>query len=213
MANTLSTAALSSLEALIRRALRYDPASRQALATLEGQVLALHFTQPSWTVFVLPQTDGLALKEHWEGDVHGRLTGPLKDFIRLAQGHQTSLAGSGIQLEGSTHLLQEFQRIARQLDIDWEEALSEQVGDVVAHQSAEWLRTGGQWLQAREAEARRLLGEFITHEAALVASRPELEDFYHAVDDVTLAVERAAARLERLRARSTAPSPSSPTQE
>lgn len=198
MDSRLSTTALAAAEAAIERALRYDPASRRALSQLAGKVLALQFTQPELTVYVLPDEQGLTLAGQWEGDVDTRLTGKLWDFVRMARGEQTSLAGTGVQLEGSTALVQELQRIARQLDIDWEEALSEVLGDVAGHQGAEWLRTGGNWLQAREAQARRLASEFITEEARLLPSRPELEDFYRAVDDLQMAVDRAEARLRLL---------------
>lgn len=195
---TLSTAALAGAEATIQRTLRYDPASRLALSRLAGRVLALQFTQPQLTVYVLPNNQGLELSGHWEGEVDTRLTGKLWDFLRMAQGEQTTLAGSGVHMEGSTGLVQELQRIARQLDIDWEEALSELVGDVAGHQGAQWLRTGADWLQAREAQARRLLSEFITQEAGLLPSRPELENFYNEVDELTRATDRAEARLRHL---------------
>jgi len=198
MDSRLTTAALATAEAAIERALRYDPASRRALGQLAGKVLALQFTQPEVTVYVLPDEQGLTLAGHWEGDVDTRLTGKLWDFVRMARGEQTSLAGTGVQLEGSTALVQALQRIARQLDIDWEEALSEVLGDVAGHQGAEWLRTGGDWLQAREAQARRLFSEFLTEEARLLPSRPELEDFYRAVDDLQMGVDRAEARMRQL---------------
>lgn len=197
-------AALSAAEAAIQRALRYDPASRLALAKLDGQVLALQFTQPEWTLYVHPCAEGLRLTRHWEGEVQSRLTGRLQDFIGLARGAQTTLAGSGIQLEGSTHLVQELQRITRELDLDWEEALSERFGDVAGHQGAEFLRSGGHWLKERESEARRLLGDFLTQEAAVLVGPAELNHFYEAVDELALDVDRAQARLEHLRARLTA---------
>lgn len=196
---TLTTAALSAAEALVQRVLRYDPASRLALSNLEGQVLALQFTQPEWTVYVLPGEAGLCFSSHWEGEVHSRLTGPLKHFIALTRTDQTSLAGSGIQLEGSTHLVQSLQCIIGQLDIDWEEALSEILGDVLGHQSAEFLRSGSRWLKARDTQARRLIGEFITQEAGLVPGRAELDNFYREVDDLALRLERTEARVQHLR--------------
>lgn len=195
---TLTTAALAAAETTIQRALRYDPGSRQAMGQLAGQVLALQFTQPELTIYILPNDQGLALASHWEGGVSARLTGKPWDFLRLVQGEQSSLAGSGVHLEGSTALVQELQRIARQLDIDWEEALSEVLGDVAGHQGAQWLRTGGQWLQAREAQARRLLGEFLTQEASILPSRPELDSFYQDLDELQMAVDRAEARLNQL---------------
>ena len=206
----LSSTLLKAAEAGARKALVYDPASRQALARLQGRVLAVQLTQPEMTLYVRPDEHGLGFCAHWEGEVHSRLTGKLQDFMRLARGEQASLAGSGIRLEGDAQLVQSLQRIVRQLDIDWEEALCEPLGDLPGHQLAQALRSGGHWLQGREAEARRLLTDFIGQELALVPSRPELEDFYQQVDQLQLQQERAEARLQQIQQRLTKSGPNHP---
>mgnify|MGYP006179232599 CR=1 FL=1 len=45
-----------------------------------------------------------------------------------------------------------MQRLLKNLDIDWEEALTEIVGDVVGHQGAEMLRSGARYTQDRAGE-------------------------------------------------------------
>lgn len=204
---SLSTAILSAAETALRKALTYDPASRLALEPLRGRVLALQLTQPELTLYIRPGEDGLTLSNHWEGEVHSRLTGKLWDFIRLARGEQASLAGSGIRLEGDTQLVQSLQRILRHLDIDWEEALCEPLGDLAGHQLAEALRSGSLWVKGREAEARRLLTDFINQELALVPSRPELEDFYRQVDELQLQLDRVEARVRQHQAMNSTPNP------
>ena len=202
---SISTAALHATEAALRKALVYDPASCQALEGLQGRVLALQLTPLEMTLYVHPGEGGLALTNQWEGEVHSRLSGKLWDFIRLAQGEQASLAGSGIRLEGDAQLVQSLQRIMRQLDIDWEEALCAPLGDLTGHQLAQALRSGSLWCKGREAEARRLLTDFIGQELALVPSRAELEDFYHQVDELQLHLDRVEARLQQRRTTASPP--------
>jgi ubiquinone biosynthesis protein UbiJ len=91
-----------------------------------------------------------------------------------------------------------MQRLMKNLDIDWEEMLSQFTGDIIGHQTAQMIRAKFGWAKERATSARRLTGEFLTEELKALPGKPELEDFYRQVDDLRLAVDRAAARVEKL---------------
>ena len=193
---TLSTAALAGLEKLINTALRYDPGTRIALTSLADQVLAIQVTAPAFTVYLTPDEAGICLLGHWEGEVHTRLRGSLPALARLARSEQTTFADSGVEVIGNTGLLVDLQRLLKNLDIDWEEALTEIVGDVVGHQGAEMLRSGARYTQDRAGEVKRLVSEFLTEELGTLPSKYELEGFYQDVDDLRLQADRLEARIK-----------------
>jgi ubiquinone biosynthesis protein UbiJ len=195
---TLSTAALASAEAAINAALAYDPGTRFALGKLSGQVLAISVTTPAITAYFVPEPDRVRLLGHWEGEVNTRLQGSLPALIRLATGDPATLKDSGVEVTGSTGFLLELQRILRRLDIDWEEALSQLLGDIAGHQSASMMRSGARWLRERGASGQRLVSEFITEELKALPTKNELTDFYRAVDALRLDTDRAEARLQQL---------------
>lgn len=195
---TLSTAALAALEKLINTALQYDPGTRIALGRLADQVLAVQVTAPAFTVYVTTDIDGIRLMGHWEGEVHTQLRGSLPALARLARSQHTSFANSGVEVIGNTGLLVDLQRLMRNLDIDWEEALTGVVGDVIGHQSAEMIRSGARYASNRTSEARRLVSEFLTEELGTLPARNELEGFYQDVDDLRLHTDRIEARIKQL---------------
>lgn len=205
MTNTLTTAALAGAEATINRALRYDPATRQKLAKLEGQVLAVHLSTPSVCVYLAPEANRLRLLSHWEGPVATELRGSLPALVKVALSRDSNLKGSGVEISGGTGMLLELRQILQGLDIDWEELLSELLGDVAGHQGAEMLRSAKRWLEGRGQSSQRLVSEFVTEELQLLPSRTELEDFYRNVDQLRLDLDRAEARLQLLKSQQSNP--------
>lgn len=194
----LITAALASAEAAINGALNYDPATRLGLAKLSGQVLAVQISAPSLKLFVMPTADGLRLMNHWEGEVDTQLSGSLLALLQLSRGNTHNLKDSGVEVMGQLSLLADLQSLLKNLDIDWEDLLSQFTGDIIGHQAAQIIRAKFGWAKSRAQTAQRLTGEFLTEELRSLPSKPELEDFYRQVDDIGMAVERAAARVERI---------------
>ncbi len=198
MAGMLGTAALASAEKMLNATLRYDPATRLGLAPLEGKILAVHITAPVLTVFVMPMDDELRLMGNWDGDVDTRISGSLLALAQLSRTEIHNLKHSGVTVMGDLSLLAEWQRLVKNLDIDWEEMLSQFTGDLIGHQTAQLIRAQVGWVSERASSARRLTSEFLTEELKALPAKPELDDFYQQVDDLRLAVDRAAARVEKL---------------
>lgn len=192
----ITTAALAGLEKLINTALRYDPGTRNALGTLSGQVLAISLTAPSLTVYLTAREPGISLMGQWEGEVHTQLRGSLPALINLARSQRTSFADSGVEVIGNTALLIELQRLLNNLDIDWEEALSELLGDIAGHQGATIIRGGVNYLRERSTSIQRLVSEFLTEELKSSPSRNELDAFYQDVDELRLQAERLEAKVQ-----------------
>lgn len=198
MATTVTIAALASAEKMLNAALRYDPATRIGLAQLEGKILAVQITAPELNFFVMPMDDELRLMGNWEGDVDTRITGSLLALAQLSQTETHNLKDSGVTVMGDLSLLADMQRLMKNIDIDWEEMLSQFTGDIIGHQAAQLIRAKFGWAKERAQSAQRLTGEFLTEELKALPGKPELEDFYRQVDDLRLAVDRAAARVEKI---------------
>jgi len=198
MANTFTIAALASAEKMLNTALRYDPATRIGLAQLEGKILAVQITAPALHFFIMPMDDELRLMGNWDGDVDTRITGSLLALVQLVQTEIHNLKDSGVTVMGDLSLLAELQRLLKNLDIDWEEMLSQFTGDIIGHQAAQLIRAKFGWAKERAKNAQRLTSEFLTEELKTLPGKPELEDFYRQVDDLRLAVDRAAARVETI---------------
>lgn len=197
----LSMAALASAEKIINLALGYDPASRIALAQLAPQVLAIRITSPDFKIFVMPTADGINLHGHYEGEITTQLEGTLPALLSLIKSDRLNLKDSGVQLFGSTGFLAELQKILKNLDIDWEEMLSQIFGDIIGHQGAELIRSKMSWTKDRVTNIQRLTSEFLTEELRVLPSAPELRFFNAQVDELKLGADRVHARIEQILAR------------
>ena len=197
----LTTAALASAEKIIQGALAYDPASRIALAQLAPQVLAINFTAPEMTIFLVPGENGINLLGHYEGEITTQLQGTFFALVGLMKSDRLNLKDTGVELIGSTSFISELQKIFKNVDIDWEEMLTRIFGDIIGHQSAEIIRSKLSWGKDRVSNVQRLTSEFLTEELRVLPSAPELNFFNTQVDEMKLGVDRVQARVEQLLAR------------
>jgi ubiquinone biosynthesis protein UbiJ len=195
----ITTAALASAEKIINTALRYDPATRIGLTRLSGKILAVDITAPvAATIFLMPLDEDIQLMASWDGDVDTRLSGSLMALLQLSKGEIHNLKYSGVTAMGDLGLLADLQKLLKNLEIDWEDMLSQFTGDLIGHQAAQLIRAKFGWMKDRAQSAQRLTREFLTEELQTLPSKPELNDFYRQVDELRLAVDRVAARVERL---------------
>jgi len=195
---TITTAATAGLEATINKALQYDPATRLKLQALTGKSLAVEISELNLLLCVHFETDIVRLSSNGDGATT-RLVGSLPGLINLALSERVNLADSDVQAWGNTALLADIKVIASDLDLDWEEAINDWLGDILGHQVAEKLRFQFGWLKQRSKAGKRLLSEFITEELRAVPSDSEVRDFNDQVDNLRLAADRANARFERLK--------------
>jgi ubiquinone biosynthesis accessory factor UbiJ len=193
-----STAALASAETMINAALTYDPATRIALSRLAPQVLAIKLTAPEIYIYVVPGAEGIRLLGHYEGAITTQLQGTVSALILLLKGERVNFKDSGVALIGSATFLAELQQILKKIDIDWEEMLSQIFGDIIGHQSAEFIRSKVHWTKGRADNIARLTSEFLTEELQVLPSKEEVAYFNQQVDDISLGADRIEARIAQL---------------
>lgn len=200
---TLSVAGLSALEAAIGAALKLDPGTQQKLLQLDGRVFSIECTEPALHIYIAINKNSLELRHQWEGRPTTTISGPATEFAKVvaADDKGAALVNSGLSLIGDSQALLELQEILADIDLDWESALSEVIGDVPAHLIGKTARHVSAWgKQARETFLRHL-EEFIHEEARLSPSKLEMDDFISDVQKLALDSERFTARLQKLTAK------------
>lgn len=195
---SLVAGALAAVEAAINKALTYDPATAQALAKLEPQVLAVYTRMPDARLFILPTADGIILQQVYEGEITAEIRGSVSDLAFMALSGSINLKDSGVEIIGRSSFVSELHAIFKQLDLDWEELLSQLLGDILGPQAAKLIRLRLGWLNDRKDNFTRLGTEFLTEELRSLASKPELEYFYQQVDELRFGTDRLQARFDAL---------------
>lgn len=203
---TLSAAATATLEASINKALQYDPATRLKLQALAGKSLAVDIREPQMLLCIHFDAEGVRLSRNGD-DATTRLVGSLPGLLALATSDRVNLADSDVEAWGNTALLADIKAIASDLDLDWEEAVNEWLGDLLGHQVSEKLRAQFGWIKQRSQSGRRLVSEFIVEELRAVPSAVELKHFNQQVDELRLAGDRLGARFQKLKQQLAAANP------
>ena len=197
--NLITGAAVAACEKIINKALDYDPATRLALSKCQGKILAIKVSVPPCKCFVFFQEDSLRLMSSWDADVDTEISGSPLALAQLASTPVHNLKNSGVTVAGDLQLLADLQQLVKNLDLDWEELLTQLSGDLLGHQTAEVIRKSASWQKQQAQKIQRLSAEFVTEEMQAVPSKIELENFYQQVDELRLAADRLMARVNGLK--------------
>ena len=147
---SLTSAFAKACETFVNKALTYDPASLQKTAELTD-ILAIECTSPRITFYCHGNQQGLVVSSYCEAPITTTLSGsPLALLSLLKQ--PTNLAHSGVELKGSVGLLQQWQQLLQQLDIDWEDAIHQILGGIAGPIAADALRSGASWACQQQQE-------------------------------------------------------------
>jgi len=197
----MSTPALLSaaLESALDLYLRQDPDALRQCATLQDKVIAVNLTGTDFTLYFLPDAEGVKVLTFYEGEPDTFLRGTPAGFARLAiEAREDALFHGAVEISGDTETGQHFQDILAGVDWDWEEQLSKLTGDTVAHQVGELVRKGRKWLGGTSETLQQDLSEYLQEESRLLPTRIELNEFLDDVDQLRSDTDRLSARVERL---------------
>ena len=193
---------LDPVQHLINRGVVHSESATAICKGLEGRTLCL-------------SVDGTALKVIFEV-ANGRVdvtTGDIEDpdatisglpfsLLRMVGDDPEAVIRSGtVKITGNPVIADEFRGLFHLTRPDWEEELSRYTGDVIAHELGLGTRRLRSWGRRAAQTLARSMGEYLSEESRLVVSDTELEEFCADVDQLSAAVDRAAAKLTILRAK------------
>lgn len=195
---------LNALERLLNRMLAADPETLDGLAALAGKVIQVELLNTRHPLIDLaPGADGVRIAPGRAGGGDVLIRGaPLDLLLYLYTARQggTQTAGN-LEIKGDLSLAQDFQRLLRRLEFDWEERLARALGDAAARKAGVLAGAGLGWLRQLRDKTQADLVEYVRYEAGLLPGRDEVDGFNDAVDTLRDDSERLRQRLERLAAR------------
>lgn len=199
--STLQAGALSGLELAINSALKYDPATLRELSTLEGQVLLVDCTSPAMRIAIQTSQQQITLYSGWEDEAAVTLQGSLIALVKMAANASdtSSFADTGVKLSGNLETLHKLHKILSQLDIDWEGALADIIGDVPAYMIGSALRKSADIAKQNKQRVASALTEVAQEELQIVPSRNGFEQFKKEVREMASDTDRLMAKANLLR--------------
>lgn len=198
--SSIQSASLSTLETAINHCLQLDPDALQRVRSLTGKVIGIELLGLNLKFYLLPDSVGLQLRGEHPGDVDVWLRGAPLSMVRMGLGgdQQKALFSGDVEIVGDTETGQRVRDIMDDLDLDWEEPLSQLVGDVVGHKIGNVVRGMADWATQARNTVEQDVSEYLLEESRLLPHREEIGPFLEAVDTLRADVDRIEARVLRL---------------
>ena len=199
--DSLQDGVIATVEIAANRLLSLDEATLQGCTEMQGHCIAIDITDLEFQIYCHPGNWGLRLSRQAPArEVDARISGRLMALVNLGvqQDKLSTSIGERVSFHGDVALAQKAQRILAGLDIDWEEALAQHSGDVIAFQLHQRARAFGAWLQGSADSLLQTSSEYLREEARLSPTLPEYRQFQSRVSALKNDVARTEQRLQRL---------------
>lgn len=189
-----------AVEAALGNYLALDPDCPKLVAPLQGKTIALELEPFGWTLYLCPGGGTVQILQEWLGTVDVTLRGSPAAFARLglSDNPRGELFGGGVTVTGDRDVARRFQSLFEQLDIDWEEHLSQLTGDLVAYRLANLFKASRNWLKESHRTLRLNVAEYLQEETRDLPAALEAEAFYGDVDRLRADADRLETRVARL---------------
>jgi ubiquinone biosynthesis protein UbiJ len=200
--STLPGASLlaAAVEYAVNSALSGSNSAQQDLKQLAGKVIELQIKEWPLKLYFLPQPEKLSVASSHEGKPDISIRAPTGTLLTAALKRDSGNL-RGIEINGDAETAQQFSRLLKQADLDWEELLSRYVGDAAAHQIGNAVRDLMSWGRDAAERLSKDLAEYLQYESRDLPPRHEVQDFLNNVDKLRDDAERLAARLQRAASR------------
>lgn len=196
----------SGIELAMNQLLKLDDDSQQRLKKLSGKSLQVTIKELPWPLLfsfseqidvrtvITSDNDSEPEPVDCLIELNLETLPKLRDSSKLTQ----LIQKKQLNLIGDIYVAQTFSALLKDLDIDWEEHLSQYTGDVAAHQTFTSMRTLFDSAKAQIEQGSVELGERLTQSDSIAVKPIEVAEFSHSVSELRSVTERLSARISFL---------------
>lgn len=181
----------------IQKALALDPYTAAELNALHDRTIAVTVEKINKTIYMHIENQSIYLSLHSSHAIDLTITAAPKDLWDFAQQNHTP--SQKISMQGNMHLAQQLSQIMQQFDPDWEEALSEKLGDVAGVAVAKILTRAHAYAKDITKTLLQNSADYVVDEVNVIAAKPSVDDFIHAVDKLRAQSDRLWVRSQSLK--------------
>jgi ubiquinone biosynthesis accessory factor UbiJ len=128
--------------------------------------------------------------------IDASVTIPLPVALRLLA--DDDAAATLATLEGDTELAAALAKVLRGMSWEYEEDLSKLIGDIPAHQTAEFGRKVVNEIKSQSINLAQMLSEYLQEEHPMIAKKRHVHQFNQEVDILREDTERLEKHIEKL---------------
>jgi len=195
------TLLVKASESAMRQGMQLAGVTSQHLAPMAGRVLKLEITDLKTDLWLICGDSQWWLATADQGIADVTLTGSLGALVETARSMTdptSALVLVGLEVRGSVGVLQTLQRLLRDLDLDWQDALSQAIGPIPANLIIRTLRAARDQLSMSRTLAKRQLQDTLQAEHSPVIPVTTYQGTKDRVTMLSRQLERMDARLRRL---------------
>jgi len=187
----------AAFETAFNQYLSLDPETLQKFSDMEGKIIAIDIQGINQSLYLFPGEDGMMIMSDFDGEADTRLQGTPVALAKLSvlKNAAPVLFSGEVVISGDTRLGSQFKKILSQINIDWEEILSQYTGDMVAHKTGNVVREFSSWFQRGKQSMYMDVGEYLTEESLLSPSKPEINRFIKDIDKLRESADRLQAKI------------------
>ncbi len=184
----------------LNRVLAMDPEAAAMMEPLDGKLLGVSLggINPSFYARVsgarlqIVEQPGIAPDLVIEGGVFDLA------MLGVAASPESVMRDRRITMSGDVELAHAMKTLLQAFDPDWEEALSQIVGDFLARKTGVGVRSLRDWLATARTSVTDTVGEILTEEKRLLPTRLRYQQHQVEVERLRDDVERLCVRIDRL---------------
>lgn len=190
---------LGALEAAANQLLAQDPDIGPALHALNGRCAKITLLGVGVEFYMVNTDSQWVFLESYQREPDVIIEGSPFAFAQMALARDTHSLPDNLRLSGDIKTAQQFQSLLSKFDVDWEELLATQVGDVAARQMGLWAQSAKRWFGRTRTTAELALRDYVQEESKLSPTQIEVDNFSRDVSNLRMDVERLEARIQRLK--------------
>ena len=199
--DSIQNSLLAATEIGGNRLLAFDEVALRGCLEMQGHCIAIDIIDLDFQLYCHPGDWGIRLsREPPAREVDATISGRLMALVNLvAEDDKVSTAiQERVSFNGDVALAQKMQRLLAGLDIDWDEALAERTGDVIAFQIHQRVRNLGKWLRQSADSLLQTSSEYLREEVRLSPTETEFDVFQSRLTELKHDVARTEIRLQHL---------------
>ena len=189
------------MEIALNRALSLDEHTLQQVIALQGKIIAIDLSGLNIVFYLAPALDGVQVLTECECEADTIIRGSPISLLKtaLSDDRKTLFKGE-VVIDGDMALGQKFQKILDGLEMDWEEPLSQLIGDIAAHQVGDVIRGFTGLAKNAFNSLTASSAEYFQEESRDVVNPVELERFADKIDVLRSDTDRLEARFKKIKA-------------
>ena len=184
----------------LNRVLAMDPEAAAMMEPLDGNLLGVSlggintsfYARVSGARLQIVEQPGIAPDLVIEGGVFDLA------MLGVATSPESVMRDRRITMSGDVELAHAMKTLLQAFDPDWEEALSQIVGDFLARKTGVGVRSLRDWLATARTSVTDTVGEILTEEKRLLPTRLRYQQHQVEVERLRDDVERLCVRIDRL---------------